>query len=211
MLDRAMPGRGHLVDLPCGTGYLSVRAMQGGWRVTPSDYRPEVWQGPPDLRVTYADLHTQLPFGSNTFDALACCEGLEHIENPWLALREFYRVVRPGGSMVVSIPNTIDMRQRRRLLFRGFYGNYFPVDQHHINLMGPLVLCHAMLRIGYLIRDIGAVDIYGGPFHRLISPLFRISRKSLLPDEVRKMLSRSDVLIGRTVLILAEVGDKQNG
>jgi hypothetical protein len=102
------------------------------------------------------------------------------------------------------------MRQRRRLLFRGFYGNYFPVDQHHINLMGPLVLCHAMLRVGYFIRDIGAVDIYGGPFHRLISPLFRIGRKSLLPDEVRPMLSRSEVLCGRTAVILAEVEDKPN-
>ncbi len=210
MLNRAMPDRGHLVDLPCGTGYLSVRAIQDGWPVTPADLRPEVWQGPSDLNVTCVELHTKLPFDDNAFDALACCEGLEHIENPWLALREFYRVVRPGGRVVVSIPNTIDMRQRRRFLFRGFYGNYFPVDQHHINLMGPLVLCHAMLRIGYLIRDIGAVDIYGGPFHRLISPLFRIGSKSLLPDEVRKMLSRSDVLIGRTVLILAELGDKQD-
>jgi len=210
MLNQAMPDRGHLADLPCGTGYLSARASQAGWRVTPADLRPERWQGPPDLYPIYADLHAQLPFSSNAFDALGCCEGLEHIENPWLALREFYRVVRPGGSVIVSIPNTIDMRQRRRLLFRGFFGNYFPVDPTHINLMGPLVLCHAMLRIGYLIRDIGAVDIYGGTFHRLASPLFRIGRKSLLPENVRNMLSRSDVLIGRTVLVLAEPGEKQN-
>ena len=77
-----------------------------------------------------------------------------------------------------------------------------------MRLMGPLVMCHAMLRIGYSILDVGAVDLYGGPFHRLISPLFRISRKSLLPDEVRDMLSCSDVLIGRTILVLSEVGEK---
>ncbi len=210
MLNRAMPERGHLLDLPCGTGYLSVRAAQDRWRVTPADLTPDVWQGPSDFNVTRADLHRQLPFDDNAFDALACCEGLEHVENPWLALREFYRVLRPGGRVAISIPNTIDMRQRRRLLFRGFYGNYYPEDRSHINLMGPLVLSHAMLRMGYLIRDVGAVDIYGGPFHRLFSPLFRIGRKSLLPEEVRKMLSRSDVLIGRTVLILGEKQDKRD-
>ena len=45
-----------------------------------------------------------LPFADETFDAVACFEVLEHVENPALAVGEAVRVLRPGGIYVLSTP-----------------------------------------------------------------------------------------------------------
>lgn len=205
MICAAMPERGHLLDLPCGTGYLSIRALDRGWRVTPAELLPEHWQGGDRAHVRKMDLNATLPLEDNVVDAAICCEGMEHIENPWLVLREFHRVVRPGGHVIISLPNTIDLRQRFRMLRRGYWGHYFPRVPTHINHMGLFPLCHALLRTGYTIRDIRSPKVYGGIAFRLLSPLFRYTPDCGLPPDVCALLSRHEVLCGRTAIVHATV------
>jgi SAM-dependent methyltransferase len=38
-------------------------------------------------------------------DLVLCTQVLEHTRAPWLAMREFARILRPGGSLVISIPH----------------------------------------------------------------------------------------------------------
>lgn len=203
LLQEAAPQPGHLLDLPCGSGYLAHIAAEAGWQVTAADLIPAMWQGPADRPPTQADLNGRLPFGDDFCDAIACCEGMEHIENPWLVLREFHRILRPGGQLVVSLPNTVDLRQRFRMLRRGYWGHYFPRVPSHINHMGAFVLCHALLRTGFAIRDIRVAKVYGGLPYRLLAPLFRYTPKCGLPPDVCAMLSRPEVLCGRTVIVRA--------
>ena len=47
----------------------------------------------------------KLPFDDNTFDVLICSEVLEHLENPEIAINEFYRVLKPGGLAIITTPN----------------------------------------------------------------------------------------------------------
>ncbi len=49
------------------------------------------------------DAHA-LPFGSGQYDCVVGCELLEHLEDPSQALREMHRVMKPGGSLLLSIP-----------------------------------------------------------------------------------------------------------
>lgn len=205
MLCEAMPERGHLLDLPCGTGYLSIRALERGWAVTPADLVAAQWQGGDAAEVRVMDLNAPLPLADASVDAAICCEGLEHIENPWLVLRELHRVVRPGGQVVVSLPNTIDLRQRFRMLRRGYWGHYFPRVPSHINHLGLFPLCHALIRTGYAIRDVRSAKTYGGLGLRLLVPLFRYTPRCGLPADVCAMLSRHEVLCGRTAIVRAVV------
>lgn len=46
----------------------------------------------------------QLLFADNSFDLLLASDVLEHIENEEQAVREWYRVLRPGGRMIVFVP-----------------------------------------------------------------------------------------------------------
>lgn len=46
-----------------------------------------------------------LPYGGNTFDIVFVCHAFEHCERPVEALREFKRVLRPGGFVFIATPN----------------------------------------------------------------------------------------------------------
>jgi SAM-dependent methyltransferase len=47
---------------------------------------------------------TDLPFAYASFNSILCTEVLEHVPEPQKALREFYRVLQPGGRALVSVP-----------------------------------------------------------------------------------------------------------
>jgi SAM-dependent methyltransferase len=46
----------------------------------------------------------RLPFDDATFDGAVCGSVLEHVREPWLAVHELIRVVRPGGTMIIDWP-----------------------------------------------------------------------------------------------------------
>ncbi|MGH7905311.1 MAG: methyltransferase domain-containing protein, partial [Candidatus Binataceae bacterium] len=48
----------------------------------------------------------ELPFRRESFDTVLCTQTLEHIPDPWLALGEINRVMRPRGYLVLSVPQT---------------------------------------------------------------------------------------------------------
>ena len=48
---------------------------------------------------------TSLKFPDRTFDMVSCIETLEHILNQKKALYEIYRVLKPNGTLVLSVPN----------------------------------------------------------------------------------------------------------
>jgi ubiquinone/menaquinone biosynthesis C-methylase UbiE len=58
-----------------------------------------------------------LPFADATFDAIVCCQVLEHFTHSHLpALREMHRVLVPGGMLEIDVPNVASFRNRSRML-----------------------------------------------------------------------------------------------
>ena len=57
-----------------------------------------------DVKFLFADLSERLPFQDNTFDVIWCSEVLEHLYSPLFALKEFNRVLKPGGKLLVTVP-----------------------------------------------------------------------------------------------------------
>jgi ubiquinone/menaquinone biosynthesis C-methylase UbiE len=47
---------------------------------------------------------TSIPEPDESFDAIMCIEVFEHLPNPILAIREFARLLRPGGQLIVTAP-----------------------------------------------------------------------------------------------------------
>jgi SAM-dependent methyltransferase len=52
-----------------------------------------------------------LPFASERFDTVLSLEVLEHVEEPDRLVREFARVLRPGGALLVTIPFAAPLHQ----------------------------------------------------------------------------------------------------
>lgn len=102
---------GDILDVPSGGG-LQTRALQAlGYSVTSVDLftaaRPE-----PRERKVCADANLTFPFRADVFDYVLSREGIEHLENQLGFVRECARVLKPGGSVVITTPNLMHLSAR---------------------------------------------------------------------------------------------------
>jgi ubiquinone/menaquinone biosynthesis C-methylase UbiE len=88
--------------------------------VTCGEIDPEIFKVP-GMSVVYTDLNRRIDADDATFDYVACVDGLEHMTDPYTAVSEFARVLKPGGLGVFSIPNYTNIERRIRFLFRGVF------------------------------------------------------------------------------------------
>lgn len=61
----------------------------------------------------------RFPLDDNSFDGATCIEVFEHLFDPLFASREIFRVLKPGGLLVASVPNFGYFGDRVEALFRG--------------------------------------------------------------------------------------------
>lgn len=105
-----------VLDVGTGPGYAARRASERGAVATGVDIADEVLalargrQG--GIRFLWGDAE-ELPFAGASFDALVCNFGINHFPRPERAMREFARVVTPGGGIALS---AWDLPERNRFL-----------------------------------------------------------------------------------------------
>src|SRR6266576_6699367 len=124
---RELP-RGALLDVPAGEGALATRLIDVGFDVRCCDLYPEIFRLD-GVDVHQGNLDAELPFGDRSFDYVTCLEGLEHIENPQQAMREFARVLKPGGQLIVSVPNILNIEERLKWLLYGYTSHFTPISR----------------------------------------------------------------------------------
>ncbi len=112
--------RGRVLDVPTGTGILANRLRKMGFEVSCCDINPSFFSIP-DLEMKIGDLNQSLPYPDEYFDYLICLDGIEHLENPYNAVREFGRIVKKGGRIYLSTPNYLNIERRLRFLFMGTF------------------------------------------------------------------------------------------
>lgn len=96
-----------LLDAGCGTGYFSKTASEKGAIVTSLDIGERLLAKVAEKCETQRVVGSVLdmPFENNTFDFIVSSEVIEHTENPYRAVPEFYRVLKPGGILALTVPN----------------------------------------------------------------------------------------------------------
>ncbi len=100
-----------ILDVSCGTGLSSFLLSKRGFRVTGIDISPLFLQNRAGLtsqKLEYgvADL-LNLPFSSESFDAITSHEVIEHISDVKEALGEMSRVVKTRGVIILIAPNLL--------------------------------------------------------------------------------------------------------
>jgi 2-polyprenyl-3-methyl-5-hydroxy-6-metoxy-1,4-benzoquinol methylase len=68
-----------------------------------------------------ADLNEPLPLPPDSFDLIMAIEVVEHLENVRAVCREWTRLLRPGGRVVLTTPNNESIRALLSLVFRGHF------------------------------------------------------------------------------------------
>lgn len=109
---RAVRGRGlDVLDVGCGNGSALTRLLAyPGDRVLGIDtHAPSIEYasrefGSEGLSFRLSDCET-LPEAAQRFDAIVCADVLEHLPDPGAALRCVERLLRPGGRLLVTVPN----------------------------------------------------------------------------------------------------------
>lgn len=109
-----LPAGARVLDIGCGPGWLwsqGKAAFPGGLSLTLADLSPgmvgeavEAARGAghyAEVEGVVADAAT-LPFADGSFDAVLACHMLYHLPDAATALREFRRVLRPGGTLAVT-------------------------------------------------------------------------------------------------------------
>jgi SAM-dependent methyltransferase len=110
------------LDVGCGDGstcggWLSERAgSYVGVDISPTAVEAARATG---LTAHTVDDASELPFADASFDVVACLEVFEHLFAPQLAAVEIHRVLRPGGVLIVTVPNAAYWRRRLDLVAFG--------------------------------------------------------------------------------------------
>jgi SAM-dependent methyltransferase len=111
-----------LLDMGCGAGRHAFESYKRGARVVAFDYsatelkdvgalfaamRDEGDAGtePGSMAVTTNGDALALPFADATFDRIIASEVLEHVSDDQQALREVFRVLKPGGTLAATVPS----------------------------------------------------------------------------------------------------------
>lgn len=122
---------GSLVDIGAGRGELLGRLYQseGFQDLTGIDLSERSSDLPQAIAWHTHDLNDPVYIGRE-FDIAVCSETIEHLENPRQVFRNLYGLLRPGGLLILTMPNQESIRSLCGLLFSGhftlFLGSCYP-------------------------------------------------------------------------------------
>lgn len=116
-----------VLDAPCGDGWLgyALKDKKSGVAVDGAC----LWEFPPAdggyRNIIEHDLNKPMP-ETQQYDAVVCCEAIHSLSNPGCAVASFAGNLRPGGTVIITTPNTWYMRSRLQFFLRGFHSGFRP-------------------------------------------------------------------------------------
>lgn len=97
----------------------------------------------------------ELPFENGSLDLILCLDVLEHLVDPWLVVKRLSKLLKPGGSMIISVPNIMHRSALLPLLSHDRW-DYEPsgiLDRTHLRFFTRKTAVE-LLEQGYLNVDL---------------------------------------------------------
>lgn len=157
-----------ILDAGSGTGNLSIALKEKGAQVVSCDFSPSALKKhlakDQQANTLQASLEEPLPLADKEFDAVCCASVLFTLTERGcrLALREFSRVLKPGGQLVVTVPAP---NQRNGNLIGLHFGGLMKKRGVLSGIARGLSHLPALARILYYNRKLGKLPDWQG-FHR---------------------------------------------
>lgn len=199
----APPGR--LLDAGAGRGRFVASARRAGWTATgvePSSRGTEAAARNHGIELVRATIE-DAPLPPGGADAVVCWHVLEHVEDPEATLRAIRGWLRPGGALVVGVPN--------RASLQAWIGGrrWFHLDPpRHRTHFTPRGLRALLERTGFGIVRERHVLLEHNPFGMWQTLVSRVTRRpSYLYDLLKRTtpLDARDLAVSLALLPLAPV------
>ena len=100
-----------VIDFPAGNGVTSKILKDNGAEAIPIDLFPEYFELK-DLECLRANINEGLPIENSSTDYFICQEGIEHFTDQFAALKEFNRVLKIGGVVLITTPNYSNLKAK---------------------------------------------------------------------------------------------------
>jgi SAM-dependent methyltransferase len=158
------PGARRLLDVGCWDGFAtSEYAAAFGARAL----GVEIFDAPAsearrrDVEVSQIDLEVgRFPWPDESIDLVIANQVLEHLKNVWQPMSEMARVLRPGGWLIVSVPNLASLHNRI-LLMLGLQPSSIRTQGPHVRgfTLGEIV---RLVRLGsvFTVEQVRGVGFY---------------------------------------------------
>jgi len=111
-LNQLSPGR--LLEIGCGDGKFLDRMKGCGWTVEGVDFDAQAARAAMEnfgIEVKVGRLE-EMRYPDDSFDAVTLQHVIEHVFDPVATMREVFRILKPGGTVVVLTPNAGSLGQR---------------------------------------------------------------------------------------------------
>ncbi len=166
-----LPPGAPVLDVGCGDASFTQELAKYSSSVTAVDLSSaqiaENILRVPNVTFLQHDLAEPFAFADATFDVIFCSEVLEHLFDPAFAVREMYRVLRPGGRLMFTVPYHGRLKNVLIALFK--WDEHFVPSNPHIRFYTKNTLGALAERAGF--RDIRMKTCgMGGPFRDLFVP-----------------------------------------
>ncbi len=114
---------GDCLDFGAGMGNLTCRlqSMNRFSSITATDLINRPNNLDDSIRWINNDLNIASNFPPESFNTIVASEVIEHLENPRFIAREWFRLLRPGGTLIISTPNNESFRSLLSLVWRGHF------------------------------------------------------------------------------------------
>lgn len=195
-----------VLDSGCGDGlYLKTIRELGPYRVFGFDLN---WKS---LRLARGYSSTvplvqgnlcSLPFQNNTFDKIFSTEVIEHVPDDRLALKELYRVLKPKGTLILTVPNHnypllwdplnwVMEAVSSRHVNDGFWAGIWNM---HLRLYYPEEIKSIVKDAGFKVISTEPMTHYCVPFnHIVLYGLKKVLDSGVLPEHMKNTADKFSV------------------
>ena len=182
----ALPPGAKVLDAGCGVGHVAMHMARRGLRVQGVDIvenhvrwaqqNIETFGFEGDIDARLMDFHDLSAFDDSSFDAVYTSETLVHAHDPQQVLREFFRVLRPGGSLALWEYEHLDLEQASRVLSPDPEAIRLIGDIHQVNKSSSMPGNHSFSNgvLRSMLKEEGFQDVKVEDLSENVKPMVRL-------------------------------------
>lgn len=108
-----------ILDIGCGSGVFAEEMLEKGFKVKGIDFAKNAVERARQrgIDAVIGDLDEGINEENSSYDIIVATDILEHVYDPMFVLQEAERVLRPGGHIIVNVPNLVTPMVRLWTLF----------------------------------------------------------------------------------------------